>query len=95
MSETPERTPDYLMPMFTIYDKAADRHEAPLIAPTRDVACRRFSDLVNAPDTLYNMHPEDFCLQEAGMWNVRTGRCQEGGSFERVATGLEVKHAKE
>lgn len=87
------RTRDFVIPMFTIYDKASDRHDAPMVAPTKEVAKRRFSDMVNTNGTVYFDHPEDFVLQEAGNWNLRTGKAEEGNSYERIATGLEVKNA--
>lgn len=87
------RTRDYVLPMFTIYDKAADRHEPPFVCPTKDVAIRSFADRVNTNGTVYYDHPSDFVLQEAGNWNMREGKAEKGDSYERLATGLEVKDA--
>lgn len=91
---TEERGRSFVMPMFTIYDSASDRHEPPMVLPTEDVAKRRFMDMVNTKGTVYFDHPSDFKLCACGAWNLRDGKAEiTTGGTPTVCTGLEVKDA--
>ena len=89
-----QRQRDFVVPMFTIYDRAADRHEPPMVFPTRDVAVRRFKDMVNTAGTVYFDHPEDFVLEACGNWNMRIGEA-EAGATDQVMTAKEVHDGQE
>lgn len=93
MSDSREMS--YQYPMVTIYDRASDRHEPPMVFPALDVAIRRFTDMVNTEGSIYNSHPEDFVLRDAGLWDSRLGQpCGEPRGVQ-ITTAAEVHNGKE
>lgn len=59
---------------FSIRDAKAEAFMRPFFAPTRGLAVRTFSDLVNSGNgESVAKHPEDFCLFQVGEFDELTG----------------------
>lgn len=59
--------------MFGIYDIKALCYGTPMYATTTAVAKRLFADLVNAPGSTCNRHPDDFHLHHLGDFDDNSG----------------------
>ncbi len=60
------------MKMFSIFDLKAEVYSRPFFALTDQEAVRTFADAVNAEDSPYNRHPEDYTLFSIGEFSDRT-----------------------
>jgi len=61
------------MKMFTVFDIKADIYQTPFYALTDHAAVRTFADAVNAPESPFNKHPEDYCIFAIADFDDRTG----------------------
>jgi len=61
------------MKMFTVFDSKADVYSQPFYALIDHAAVRTFADAVNASESPYNKHPEDYCLFSIADFDDRTG----------------------
>lgn len=61
------------MKIFTLYDVKSCSFGTPFFSITTGVAIRTFTQLINDPDSLINMWPQDFQLFELGEFDSHTG----------------------
>lgn len=59
--------------IFTVYDSAARKYLEPFFAPTIEVACRSFRQLVNREGHQFAMFPEDYTLFHIGEYDADAG----------------------
>lgn len=59
--------------MVSVWDIKGEAFGDPFFRATRGIAIRDFEDAVNAPDSPFRVHPDDFILYELGVFDVRTG----------------------
>lgn len=89
--------------IFTIYDSAAEAHQAPFFQPTKGLAIRMFTDGVNDPKSFISQHPLDFTLFELGKFHDGSGSFElypaplpilNGGEVVESATLEDVRHPR-
>jgi len=61
------------MNVFTVYDSAARKYLEPFFAPTVEVACRMFRQLVGKEGHQFNRFPEDYVLFHIGSYDDDLG----------------------
>ncbi len=59
--------------IYAVYDNKAEAYNEPFTAKNPGLALRVFSDNVKNENTIWNKHPNDFCLYEIGEYDDATG----------------------
>jgi len=58
--------------IYTVFDAKAEAYLLPFMLPTKGLAIRSFSELVNDPNHNFGKYPEDYTLFECGAYDDST-----------------------
>ncbi len=79
-----------LLTICSVYDAKTAAFHNPMYFQTRGQAWRSFADAVNQPDSDFNRHPEDYCLEQIGTFNPHTGELHSC-TPQLITTATDVK----
>lgn len=83
---------NHIMKAFSIYDSKADSFGFPVPFVSEGAAIRTFGDSVNKPDTIHNLHPEDFSLFHVGEFDESSGMFLPEKSPRSVVSAIQLKN---
>ena len=58
---------------YAVYDNKAEAFMQPFFAGNPGLAIRTLSDNCKNPESIWNRHPNDFCLYEIGEYDENSG----------------------
>lgn len=80
---------------FAVWDEKAQCYLQPSFHPTKGLAIRQFTDIINQPDNPINKYPADFTLFEIGEYDNESGKLLPHPAPVSIGNGLEFRGAKE
>lgn len=82
-----------ILGLFSIFDEKAGAFAHPLTFRSKGEAIRAFTDAVNAPDSPFFKHPNDFYMYKLGEYDDNSGVVQP--MKEPVITGAECRASQD
>lgn len=76
--------------IYSIHDMKAHANMQPWFLPNDELAVRAFGDCVNDPEHNFGRHPEDYVLQQVGIWKPNKGTIEALDTAQTICTGLEL-----
>ena len=58
---------------YAVYDNKAEAFMQPFFSGNAGLAIRTFADNAKNPESIWNRHPNDFCLYEIGEYDENSG----------------------
>ena len=80
-----------LQKLYALYDEKAEKFLPPQVHNARGEAVRSFTDGINNPESILNVHAGDFTLYELAEFNCEDGDINSHSDPVKVVNGGDLK----
>jgi len=75
--------------IYAVYDNKAEAFMQPFFSETAGLALRAYSENIKNPESVFNKHPNDFCLYEIGTWDEAEGTIENYAENKNLGMAIE------